>query len=300
MSPVNERSPSTCGNALYDVSVAAVHLEHAAGDVLGELWPLVDPTSDVMVVGAVCRDALHAALGMREQLTATGDLDLAFGVRGWGPYQALTSTLESVAGSGSNIRYRIAGTLVDLVPFGDVEEPVGEVRLPDDGDAMSVFGFQEVFAEASPLTLAGGAAVRLPTPAGYTALKLKAWLDRRTHHESKDGRDLGTAMSWYEQSPQVLDRLYVPAHGDAAAAGVLEAAEFDPALGAVELLARDAMSVIGPARHAELRRLWKSVDDDLLATDLAPRRTVPRASRTRGLDPRVLALRRGIAGPTPR
>jgi predicted nucleotidyltransferase len=253
-----------------------------------------------MVVGAVCRDVLHAALGMSEQLTATGDLDLAFGVKGWEQYRALTTRLESVAGSGSNIRFRVAGTLVDLVPFGDVEEPVGEVRLPHETSMMSVFGFQEVFAAASRVTLAGGTAVRLPTPAGYAALKLKAWVDRRAHHESKDGRDLGTVMSWYEQSPQVIDRLYEPDDDDAAAAGVLEAADFDPALGAVELLARDAMSVIGASRHAELRRLWQSVDDDLLATDLAPRRALPRGPRTGRLDQRVLALRRGIDGPTPR
>lgn len=283
---------------MLDLRVATQRLDHAAGIVLEELHALVSYVPSVMVVGAVCRDALHAALGMTEQLSATGDLDLALGVEGWEPYETLTAKLDRITGSGSRIRYRVAGTVVDLVPFGDVEQPAGEVRLPDRGDELSVFGFQEVFASAEPIALASGAIVRLPTPAGFTALKLKAWVDRRAYHESKDGKDLATAMSWYQRAPAILDRLYEPADSDRAARGVLEAVDFDPELGAVMLLIRDAMTAIGPTRHEELRELWQTVDDDLLSTDLQTRRARPRARRQDGTDPRVMAIRAVISGPS--
>ena len=285
--------------ALRDLQRATRRIDDAAGGVLSALADLGATDVEVMIVGAVCRDALHTALGMTEGLTVTSDLDLALGVGGWDDYEALTSQLERVRGAGSRIRYRIAGVLVDLVPFGHVEEPRGEVVLPEDVHRMSVFAFREVHARATPITLSGGATLRLPSPAGYAALKLKAWVDRRPDHESKDGRDLGTAMSWYQHWGEVHDRLYAPTAGDPAAQGVLESAGFAPEVGAVMLLGRDAMSVIGQERHDELRELWRTIDDDLLATDLGPRlgrgygRGRPRA------DARVLALRAAIEGPTP-
>jgi predicted nucleotidyltransferase len=75
----------------------------------------------VMVVGAWCRDILHSALGHTFATTATRDLDLALALSSWDAYRALGAAFPRVGDTG--IRFRIADADVDLLPFGEVEDP---------------------------------------------------------------------------------------------------------------------------------------------------------------------------------
>lgn len=162
-----------------------------------------------MLVGAVARHALHVAHGHTYPLRRTDDLDLALAVRGWDAFETLTSRLRPVRSSTSTIRYEIAGHRVDLVPFGKlVEQPDGVVTPVRRGEAMSVFGFQDVYAAAHEIVLAGGLRARVPTVPGYAALKLKAWADRSAAHEYKDAADLAVAMHWYQDDPAVDARVW--------------------------------------------------------------------------------------------
>jgi predicted nucleotidyltransferase len=43
---------------------------------------------------------------------------------------------------------------------------------------MSVFGMADVFSAGTWVDLPSGHRVRFPTAAGYTLLKLRAWVDR--------------------------------------------------------------------------------------------------------------------------
>jgi hypothetical protein len=131
---------------------------------------------DVMIVGARCRDLLQRALGYRFDLRVTSDIDLGLAISNWSAYEELTTNLHRVGDTG--IRYVIASVPADLMPFGRVEDPPGTVRPAVRRETMSVWGFTEVFRSAPPLLLPGGSAVRIPTAAGYAALKLAAWLDR--------------------------------------------------------------------------------------------------------------------------
>ena len=215
---------------------------------------------DIMVVGAACRDILHHALGHRFPTSATHDLDLALALSSWDAYRSIAGAFPKVGDSG--IRFRIAETIVDLLPFGDIEDPEGEAQPPTRDEPFSVWAFEEVFATAQPLTLPTGPEVRIPTVAGYATTKLAAWLDRSEWLEVKDARDLALVAYWYEHSENVRDRLYGNEIGNAA----LIAEEADVPRAAARLLGFDVAATIGDRRLTELTARWPG-DVELLVRE---------------------------------
>ncbi|AGL14206.1 hypothetical protein L083_0696 [Actinoplanes sp. N902-109] len=211
-----------------------------------------------MVVGACCRDILQSSLGHDFTLRATADVDVGLAVANWAAYDELTDALTTCGNTG--IRFQVAGMPADLMPFGPVEDPPGTVSPPARRESMSVWGFAEVFAAASPLPLGDDVVVRIPTTAGYAALKLAAWLDRSAYNEYKDASDIATVMYWYAESSEVDARLYETAHGQ----DVLVAEDLDSSLGAARLLGEDIAGVIGRDRLSELLKRWPGNKNDLL------------------------------------
>lgn len=134
------------------------------------------PAQQVMIVGAHCRDILRSASGQQAGLRTTEDIDFGLALADWTSYSGLTDNLEPAGGTG--IRYKVVGVPTDLIPFGNVEQPPGTVNPPARGESMGVFGFTEVFKASQPLVLPHAGTIRIPTVAGYAALKLAAWLDR--------------------------------------------------------------------------------------------------------------------------
>lgn len=213
---------------------------------------------DMMVVGARCRDILQSALGHDFSLRATTDIDLGLAVANWPAYEELTENLPTAGNTG--IRYRVANGYADLMPFGPVEDPPGTVTPAARKAPMSVWGFAEVFERALPLALPGGSSIRIPTVAGYTALKLAAWLDRSANGEYKDASDIATAMYWYSKSVEVETYLYETEEGQ----GILLQEEYDSVAAAARLLGVDVAAVVGSTRMAELAARWPGSRKDLL------------------------------------
>jgi predicted nucleotidyltransferase len=166
--------------------------------------PAIDPDR-VMLVGAWCRDTLHAALGHDFGTSATRDVDLALALSGWGTYELLANAFPRDGDSG--VGFKIAGQVVDLLPFGELEDPRGSIVPPTRRDAISVWAFAEIFSGSSPLALSPSLTIRCPTVPGYTAAKLAAWLDRSEWGEAKDANDLALTMYWYVESKHVEGRL---------------------------------------------------------------------------------------------
>lgn len=254
---------------MIDIAPAHGMLEHAVASVVEVLAELSPGLPDVLVVGAVCRDALHLAAGHDPaRLRATDDLDIALAVDGWDHYETITAQLEPMTGAGSAIRYRIAGHPVDIVPFGDpVESPDGVITPARRDVPMSVFGFQDVWASAYQVHLNGSITIRVPTAPGYTLLKLKAWADRSAAHQYKDAQDLATAMHWYQEDVDLIDaRLWESPTG----LELLTEVEFDVPEATVRLLVSDARAVLAGDRQQELATVWRDlVSDDVLADNLA-------------------------------
>jgi predicted nucleotidyltransferase len=168
--------------------------------------------ASLMIVGARCRDLLHAAYGHAVQLRATNDFDVAIATPDLGAYERLTSKLTSVAGT-NGVCFRLDGYAVDLVPFGDVEDPAGTVRPGRRSDGLNVWGFREVYDAAMPLSLGGGHTMRLPNAAGFIALKMAAWIDRSEHRDFRDAADLAVGCYWYAEDEDVRERLHGTEHG---------------------------------------------------------------------------------------
>ncbi|BDT88950.1 hypothetical protein GV791_19610 [Nocardia cyriacigeorgica] len=219
-----------------------------------------DDTS-IMVVGAQCRDLLHIGFGRNDLLRRTDDVDIAIAVSGDTEYRRIIADLPR---SGTtDIRYAIAGLSVDVVPFGDIEDPAGTTSLPGRRESIDVFAFREVFTHSIELRLPSGYRVRIPTPAGYAVLKVKAWCDRSANGEYKDAGDIATACAWYQSDADILASLY-EAHTD-----LLIGAELDVDAASLHLLCIEMASILGATRLAELSAAWARTDRALLAHHFA-------------------------------
>jgi predicted nucleotidyltransferase len=153
----------------------------------------------VMVMGAWCHDIVHSALGKPSRPPPHATWTSRSPLSSWDAYRALTASFVRVGNSG--IRFRIADADVDLLPFGEIEDPRGIVEPPTRKQTLSVWAFEEIFAASLPLALTGTLTIRIPTVPGYAAAKLGAWLDRSEWHESKDATDLALVMHWYAGYP---------------------------------------------------------------------------------------------------
>jgi predicted nucleotidyltransferase len=256
----------------------------AALRVTDELSP-----DEVMVVGAWCRDILHSALGHTFATIATRDLDLAIALSSWDEYRALAAAFPRVGDTG--IRFRIADVDVDLLPFGDIEEPQGVVDPPARGKALSVWAFEEIFAASLHLSLSPTVSIHLPTVAGFAAAKLGAWLDRSEWREAKDAPDLALILHWYAASTDVHDRLYETPSGNE----ILIAEGTDVPHAAARLLGADIATAIGPARLTELLARWPG-DTGLLIRELELRGGPAWPRDHQGRRSLLDALSRGLAG----
>ncbi|TDN92209.1 hypothetical protein [Microbacterium sp. BK668] len=213
----------------------------------------IDP-SCIMLVGARCRDALHGALGQTSANTATQDLDLGIALADWAAFERVERAFRRVGSNG--IRYLISGVPVDVMPFGSpIEDPSGISSPATRTEGLVVFGFEDVFAQALLIDLPGaGHRIRIPTPAGYAALKARAWVDRSVYGEPKDAIDFGLILRWYDDWTEVQDRLY----GDQL--NIAERYEFDMPLAAAHLLGSDVRASLAPSNADALALAFAGSD----------------------------------------
>ena len=172
--------------------------------VVGELGKHVDP-GQIMLVGARCRDIHQRRFQPHPAARTTEDMDFALALHSWDDF----AVLRRVFPSKSKVwqRVEIGALPIDLIPFGPIEDPPGEIKSKD-GHVLNVAGFREVFDDAHSHSVADGIAVQLPSVPGFTALKLHAWLDRKVHRKYKDASDLALILSWYEESQELWDRFF--------------------------------------------------------------------------------------------
>jgi predicted nucleotidyltransferase len=235
-------------------------LLHLVDDVASELLAksTLLSANEVMVVGARCRDIFQSALGHDFALRTTTDVDLGLAVRNWAAYDELTDVLPRVGDTG--IRFQVANTLADLMPFGPVERPPGTVTPAARREPMNVWGFAEAFESAIPLQLPRAGTIRIPTLAGYTVLKLVAWLDRSADGEYKDASDIATVVYWYSRSPEIETFAYETDHGQE----LLVLEELDLAAAASRRLGEEIGSIIGRKRLPEFAERWSQTSKHLL------------------------------------
>ncbi|MBM7412606.1 putative nucleotidyltransferase [Clavibacter michiganensis] len=211
----------------------------------------------VLLIGAEARDILHSARGHDTSLRGTTDVDIGIAVEDWAVYARIEETFARTGDSG--IRFLIAGMPVDVVPFGEVEDPRGVTRPRARGDEdLVVFGFADALRLAWPLPLPSGAVVRLPRVEAYVVMKMSAWMERSPGYEHRDAYDLSVALGWYVADQSVTARAW---ERDAL---VLEA-DGDLELVIAAFLGADAAATLSQQDRDDLRERWRRTDMDALA-----------------------------------
>ncbi len=98
-----------------------------------------------------------------------------------------------------------AGFLVDLVPFGGLEQTSGQIAWPPDFSiVMSTVGFREAYDNSISIRIAAELVVKVASLAGLALMKIVAWDDRRFE---RDAQDIGLIMKHYLDAGN-QDRVY--------------------------------------------------------------------------------------------
>jgi predicted nucleotidyltransferase len=214
---------------------------------------------DCFVVGAMARDILLTGVFGLPAGRATRDVDLALAVEGWPQFEAIKARLVGTGAFNSDERvaqrlyYRAAsagrGHPLDLIPFGGVELPGGEIAWPPDrAVVMNVAGYGEAFASAVPVEVEPGFAVRVASLPGLAILKLVAWADRGAG-DPRDTIDLATLLRQYGAAGNE-DRLY------GTEIGVLDVVNYDFDLAGARLLGMDAGRIAAPSTRGQILALF--------------------------------------------
>jgi predicted nucleotidyltransferase len=204
---------------------------------------------------------LRSASGLEAGLRTTEDIDFGLALADWAAYDGLTKRLEPVG--DTRIRYRVVDVPTDLIPFGKLERPPGKVNPPRRDESMGVLGFTEVFQASCPLSLPNAGTIRIPTIAGYAALKLTAWLDRSVHNRYKDASDIASVLHWYSELPEVNTFLYETEEG----VEILLQEDADYSVASARVLGRDIAQILDSRTH-ELTRSWPGPRADSLYREM--------------------------------
>lgn len=151
----------------------------------------------LMLVSARCRDLLNYRCGFADPGRTTRDTDIAVAVASWDEFERIGASFPSQSDAWQ--RVAVGGVPVDIVPFGNLEDPPGHIGGIDGGEprGMDVSGYGRVFSTADEVVIDGIGTLKIPTVAGFALLKLFAWLDRGPRRIHKDASDLSLVLFWY-------------------------------------------------------------------------------------------------------
>lgn len=198
--------------------------------------------------------------------------------------------LKPVAGIAHKYELADSSLTVDIVPFGNIEEPVGTISWPPEFETrMTVAGFRDALACAWTAEIDTDLSVQVASLHGLSFLKLLAWRERRLE-TTRDGVDLDFIIRQYG-SPVMQQRLM----GESLA--VWERENFDTLAAGARLLGNDmglAMSV--PTRTLVQATLEFEMTDasGLKLVEIIAGRNADDASITQALA-QLTRMRDGIA-----
>ena len=240
---------------------AAVALLQAVGTACAQL------DAAFVVAGATARDILMWHVHGIRPVRATRDVDVAVCAVNWPVHERLVDALVATGQFARAPKHRQKllfdsgspgfRTELDLVPFGPLETPPGEIAWPPGGDfVLNVLGFQEAVDTALAVSIGAGITVPVASLPALALLKLLAWKDRRARQNS-DAYDLLFLLTHFHDAGN-RERIWD------AAPDLLERHDFQPALAAAALLARDAKRIASPHTHDAIHALLS--DDATYAT----------------------------------
>lgn len=210
------------------------------------------------MAGATARDILLWHVYGRRPTRATKDVDVAVCAVSWDAHEALVAELEARGHFSADDKalqrlwfsdaakgYKMP---LDLVPFGQIEQPEGSIAWPPAGDTvMNVLGFQEAVDSAVQVEVDDGLSVSVVTLPALALLKVLAWKDRRAE-SNKDASDLLVLLRNYLEAGN-QERIWEVAQD------LLAKHEFDLTLASCGLLGRDARDIALAATTEAVRTI---------------------------------------------
>lgn len=164
----------------------------------------------LFIVGAQARDLLLQSVYDLPVHRATNDIDFGIVIQSWDEFSRLRDVLiaSKIFQAHRTMRQRLvhkSGLLIDLVPFGGLEEVSGQISWPPDFSiVMSTVGFREAYDSSVEVRMADDLIVSVASLAGLALMKIVAWDDRRFE---RDAQDLGLIMRHYLDAGN-QDRIY--------------------------------------------------------------------------------------------
>jgi predicted nucleotidyltransferase len=155
---------------------------------------------DFYLVGAIARD-IH--LSAHDELTSkrrTQDIDLAITISDQGQYNRIKASLIATGLFEGHDREPVKliyknGIEVDLLPFGEIEQPNRNVTLTDPTFVLNMPGFAEVYPFVKDHDIGNGQLIKVCTIEGIILLKLIANDDRP--ERTKDIADIEHLIQSY-------------------------------------------------------------------------------------------------------
>lgn len=194
-----------------------------------------------VVVGATARDlVLHHGYGAPIR-RATADIDFGMQVENWAVFEKVKGMMIENGYEETKHAHRLISpkkTIIDVVPFGSVEDHSSNIQWPPKGDfEMSVLGFQEAHDHAINVVLQQDPLINVPvaTPLGLALLKIVSWSERDVELKKKDAEDLAYLLETYEKIRSVADRAYEE--------DIMEQYDWDITLACAHLLGRDSVAI---------------------------------------------------------
>lgn len=221
----------------------------------------------LFIVGAQARDLLLQYAYDLPVHRATNDIDFGIIVESWDEFTRLQHAL--IAGkkfhSHKTMRQRLvheSGLLIDLVPFGGLEDVSGQISWPPDfAIVMSTVGFREAYDSSIDVRFSDERIVKVASLAGLALMKIVAWNERRFE---RDAEDLSLVMRYYLDAGN-QDRVYTP-EGDCFD---LMNEEFDYERASARMLGRDIGRLLTETSRRILEQVFSPELDRQGATDLA-------------------------------
>lgn len=217
--------------------------------------------ADFVLAGATARDIQMWHRHGIKALIATRDVDVAVCAVSWEFHERLVELLVETGRFARDPKEQqkllfrrlddSAVSQLDLVPFGPLEAPRGQVAWPPGGDiVMTVLGFQEAVDTAEAINVGEGLVVPVVAIPVFVLLKLVAWNERRLRKNS-DASDLLFIFRKYFYAGNT-ERVYEDAQD------LLETYAFKAELAAAGMLGREARDAARPETREAVRAMFES------------------------------------------
>lgn len=203
------------------------------------------------VVGATARDIILEHQFDINTWRATLDLDIGIIISEWDQFETLKNELiRSTKFVPSQQKQRLIyndNFLLDLIPFGSIEDKDGSITWPPDHEIrMNLAGFQDCFKHAVSMKLSSNPEliVKIVSLAGLAILKLISW-DDNPERRSKDAPDLFLIMRHYLDAGN-LGRLFDEG------SDIIDEGNYNYDLASARFLGRDIRNISSPATKTKL------------------------------------------------